>query len=140
MSTQLNCQITFLFQAIQFSQTVLFQTVQLSNSIFFVDTQLNIKTDLFQTIQFCISWQFSSIWPIDRNLAGATIPGQSEPGSDGNERILCIPQSSSITGTSSLDCLVSYLGYSLGGGGLITLLQRCSRCILQSQLTGKVAG
>ena len=29
--------------------------------------------------------QFSSIWPIDRALSGATTPGQSGPGSNGNE-------------------------------------------------------
>ena len=34
---------TFLFQAIQFSQTVLIQTVHFSISIVFVHTQLNIK-------------------------------------------------------------------------------------------------
>ena len=36
---------------------------------------------------------------------------QSGPGSDGNEGVLCIPQSSSIIGTSPSDCLVgeSYL-------------------------------
>ena len=28
--------------------------------------------------------EFSSIWPIDRTLSGATIPGQSEPGINGN--------------------------------------------------------
>ena len=53
--------------------------------------------------------QFSSIQPIDRALSGATTPGQSGRGSNG------IPQSPSITGTSPLDCLVSYPGYSLGG-------------------------
>ena len=37
------------------------------------------------------------------------------PESDGNEGVLCIPQSSSITGASSSDCLVSYAGYSLAG-------------------------
>ena len=57
------------------------------------------KTVLFQTIQFSISTQFSSIWPIDRTLSGATTPGQSGHGSDGNEGIRDIPQSSSITGT-----------------------------------------
>ncbi len=46
---------TFLFQAIQFSQTVLIQTIQFSISIDFVYTQLNVKTVLFQTIQFSIS-------------------------------------------------------------------------------------
>ena len=70
------------------------------------------KTVLFQTIQFSISTRFSSIWPIDRNLSGATTQGQSGPGSDGNEGVPCILQSSSITGTSPSDCLVSYPGYS----------------------------
>ena len=41
---------TFIFQVIQFSQTV-----------------------LNQTIQFRISMQFSSIWPIDRNLSEARV-------------------------------------------------------------------
>ena len=47
--------------------------------------------------------QFSSIQPIDRALSGATIPGQSGPGSNVNEGVLRIPQSSSITGTSPLE-------------------------------------
>ena len=37
---------------------------------------------------------------MDTALSGATTPGQSGPGSDGNEGVLRIPQSSSITGTS----------------------------------------
>ena len=41
---------------------------------------------------------------LGRALSGATTPGQSGPGSDGNEVMLRIPQSSSITGTSPLDC------------------------------------
>ena len=41
---------------------------------------------------------------------------QSGPGNDGNEGVLRIPQSSSITGASPSDCLVSYLGHSLEGG------------------------
>ena len=48
-------------------------------------------------------------------LSGATTPSQSGPGSDGNEGVLHISQSSSITGTSLLDCLVSYPGHSFGG-------------------------
>ena len=36
----------------------------------------------------------NAIWPI----SGATNPDQSGPGSDGNEGVLHIPQSSSITG------------------------------------------
>ena len=46
--------------------------------------------------------------PIDRTLSGVTTPGQSGSGSDGNERVFCIPQSSTINGTSASDCLVSY--------------------------------
>ena len=68
-----------------------------------------------QTIQFSLSMQFSSIQPIDRALLGATIPGQSEPGCNGNEGVLRIPQSPSITGTSPSDCLVPYPGHSLWG-------------------------
>ena len=49
-------------------------------------------------------------------LSGATILGQSRPGSNGNEGVLHIPQSSSITGTSPSDCLVSYQGHLLGEG------------------------
>ena len=72
------------------------------------------KVVLFQTIQFSISKQLSSIWPIDRTLLGTTTPGQNWHGGDGNEVMLHIPQSSSTTGTSPSDCLVSYLGHSLG--------------------------
>ncbi len=37
-----------------------------------------------------------------------------EPGSNGNEGVLRIPQSSRITVTSPSDCLVSYPRHSLG--------------------------
>ena len=46
MSTLFNCQKTFLFQTIQFSQAVLIQLIQLSISTDFVYTQLNVKTVL----------------------------------------------------------------------------------------------
>ena len=75
----------------------------------------------------------SSIWPIDKTLSGATTLCQSGPGCDGNEEVLCIPQSFCITGASSSDCLVSYPGHSLWWG--LSPLQRCSRCILQPQPT-----
>ena len=55
----------------------------------------------------------SSIWPTDRTLSSVTTPGQSEPGSDGNEEVLHIPRSSSITEASPSDCLVSYPGHLL---------------------------
>ena len=64
-----------------------------------------------------------------------TTLGQSGPGSDGNKDVLCILQSSSITGTSPSDCFVSYPGHSLVGG--LTPLERCSWCILQPQPTGQ---
>ena len=60
--------------------------------------------------------QFSSIEPIDRALSGTTISGQSGPGSNGNEGVLHIPQTSSIIGTSPSGRLVSHPGLSWGGG------------------------
>ena len=45
---------------------------------------------------------------MNRTLSGATNLGQSGPGKDSNEGLLCIPQSSSITGASSSDYLMSY--------------------------------
>ena len=74
---------------------------------------------------------------MDRALSGGTIPGQTGPGSGGNEGILRILQSSSITGTTLADCLMLYLGQSLLEGGGLTPLQRSSRCILQPQPTGQ---
>ena len=74
------------------------------------------KSVLFSENSVLHSAQFSSILLIDRTLSGATTPGQSGSGSDGNERVLHIPQSSSITGTFPSDCLVSYPEQSLVGG------------------------
>ena len=51
---------------------------------------------------------------MDRTLSGATTHGQAGPGSDDNEGIPRIPQSSGITDTSPSDCLVLYTGNSLG--------------------------
>ena len=45
-----------------------------------------------------------------RTLSGANPLGQSRPGSDGNEAVFYIPQSSSITATSLSDFSVSYPG------------------------------
>ena len=61
------------------------------------------KTVLFQIIQFSISTQFSSIWPIDRTRSGSIISFQYGARSDGSEGVLDIPLSSSITGTSWWD-------------------------------------
>ena len=93
-------------------KAVVFQTIQFSIRIDFCLTQ-NVKTVLFQTIQFSISMQFSLIWPIDTTLSVATTLSQSGFQSNGNEGVLHIPQSSSITGASSSDCFVLYTGHSL---------------------------
>ena len=58
---------------------------------------------------------FTSIWTIDKTLSGATIADQSEPGSEGIEGVLYIPQSFHITGTSPSDCLGSYQDTRLEG-------------------------
>ena len=125
------------------SKTVLFQTIQFSIQKQFhfkvfslaLVCSLNVKTILFQAIQFSISTQFSSIWPIDRTLSDTTTPDQSGPGSNDNEWVLWIPQSSSITGTSASDCLASYAGHSLGES--LIPLQKSNQCILQPQPTGQ---
>ena len=48
-------------------------------------------------------------------LSGETTAGQSGSGLNGNEEVLRIPQSSSITGDSLSYCIMSYIGHSLGG-------------------------
>ena len=75
---------------------------------------LNVKTGLFQSIQFSIITQFSSIWHTDWTLSGATTLSKCGPRSDANEEVLRIPQSSSITEAWPSDYLESYLGHSLG--------------------------
>ena len=50
---------------------------------------------------------FCSIWPIDRILSGASTPGESGPGGNGNEGVLHIPQISK-NGASLSDGLMSY--------------------------------
>ena len=57
----------------------------------------------------------SSIWPIDRTLSGPTTPGQSKPGSDGNEGVLSIPQIFCINRVSPSASLVSYQDIHWGG-------------------------
>ena len=70
------------------------------------------KTVQFQAVQFSIT-EFSTVWPIYRTLSGATTPGLCGFKSDGNKGVLRILQSSSITGASPSDCLVSYPRHSL---------------------------
>ena len=94
---------------------------------------LDVKTVLFQKSVFSISTQFSSIWPMGKTLSGATTPGQSGLGNNGNEGVLRIPSSSRITGTSPSVYLVPYPGHSFGEGvfslsrGAIGVFCRLSR-------------
>ena len=78
---------------------------------------LNVKTVLFQTIQFNISINLRFIWPIDSTLSGVTTADQSRPGSDDNKRVLRIPKSSGITGASPIR-LFSVISKTLVGGVL----------------------
>ena len=73
----------------------------------------------------------SSIHPIARTLSGVTTQGQSETGNNGNKEVLCIPQSSSITGTSP--SVFNVISRTLIRIGCLTPLQRCSWYILQPQ-------
>ena len=72
-----------------------------------------------------------SIWPIHRTLSSSTTLGQSGLGSNGNEGVLHIPQSSIISGASASDSLVSCPGHSFAGR--VTPQQRFNRYILQPQ-------
>ena len=55
---------------------------------------------------------------MDRTLSGATTPGQSGPGSDGNEGVLHM-------------ILFSVVSWTLVGLEVLAHRQRCSQCILQ---------
>ena len=95
--------LTVLFQTLQFSIQKQFHFIQFSLAWV---RSLNISTQFNCQKRFYINL-FSSIRAIDRTLSGATTPVQCGPGSLGNKRVLCIPQSSSITGTSTSDFLLS---------------------------------
>ena len=92
----------FYFKQISLSEVHSFNVKNSSISNYSVGS-LNIKTVLFQAIQFSISTQFSSIWGIDGTQSGANTPGKSRPGSDGNEGVLRIPQGSDIIGNTPSD-------------------------------------
>ena len=71
---------------------------------------------------------------MDKTLPGANSPGQSGPGSNGNEWLLRIPQSSSITGTSPLDGSVPFSGHSLGESHPLEKSRRCIKKGLNPQI------
>ena len=112
INTQFKCQKQFYFKLfslvnkVKCSQALLCITNNRIKHQSFIYTQLNVKIILFQIIQFSISTQFSSSRPIDSTLSGTTTLGQSGLGSNGNEGVLHIPQSSRITGASPSYCLM----------------------------------
>ena len=108
--------------------------VKCQNSSISNSSVWHTKAVPFQANQLSIRTQFSSISPIDRTLSGATTLSQSEPRIHGNEGLLYIPLSFSITGASPSDFFGSYPGHLLVS---ITPLQRRSWCILQPQLIGQ---
>ena len=87
-----------------------------------------------------------SIWPIDRTLSVAPNLGQIEPETNGNERVLYIPQ---ITKAWALlfDGLMSHPGHSLGESYsswcilqpffiCIYIVSNASSCLLQAMQQG----
>ena len=69
----------------------------ISKQIILVEFQMR-PTVLFQAIQFIcfksVELSNSSIWPIDRIISSATTLCQSRPGTNSNEGVLHIPQTS----------------------------------------------
>ena len=84
-----------------------------------------LKTVLFLTIQFSIQYIFSFICPTDRTLLDSTNSSQSGHGSNCNEGVLLVPQSSRITGALLSD-LLSGIFRILAVGCLLIL---CSEAI-----------
>ena len=86
-------------------------------------------THLFWTSHMWIS----SIWPIDRILSGATTPGQSGLGRNGNERVPHIPQALQRYWSLTIGLFSVISRTSVAGGGH-TPLQRSNQCVLLSNV------
>ena len=88
------------------------------------------KTGLLQTIHFNISTLFSSVWPIDKTLSGATTPGRVDLGVMAMKGTSYSAKLQDYWGlTIRLFRVIS--GYSLG---CLAPLQRRSQCILPNPL------
>ena len=102
--------------------------------------RVNVKTVLFQIIQFSISMQFkcekkkkqtknskvnkarfSSFEPIDRTCQVLPLRARVNLGTMATKGYSTFPQSFSIAGTSPSDCLVSYQGRVFFLGGVLSL-------------------
>ena len=79
------------------------QTIQLSISIVFYLHTVKFQNSSILSNSLYQKYTFLYL-TINETLSGAATPDQSGPGNDGNEGVLCIPQSSSITGIPQLDC------------------------------------
>ena len=90
---------------IQVNISHLFTHIEISNSSISNDSVLHKSF-------VCTEFKFQT--NIEKALAHATSPGQSRSGGVGNEGVLRISQSSSITGASPSDCLMSYPGHLFG--------------------------
>ena len=77
----------------------------------------------------------NSIWTIDRTLSGAITPGQSGPGSNGSKEAT---HSTKLQRCSFIIRVLNVIYRTLVVGWVLTPLQICSRCILQTQLTGLI--
>ena len=75
----------------------------------------------------------SLMWFIDRTLTGTTKPGQSEPGSQGNEAVIHIPQIPGLEPQYQMK--FSVISRTYAGRRSLLPLQRCSRHYLQPQST-----
>ena len=91
-------------------QILYIHTIKWSNS------SISNNSIYHKSFVFTVEMTNSSISNRDRTLLGATTLGQSGLGSDDNEEVLHILQSSSITGASPSDYLMSYPGHLLGQG------------------------
>ena len=87
--------------------------------------------DAFQ----CYTKDTHFIWPIDGTLTSTTTQDQSGPGSNGNERVLYITQSSRIGASPSY--AVQCHTQDTHWGGSLTPLRGGDWYILQLQLTGQ---
>ena len=86
VSTQFKSKYSFIVKNISTSSSSVYSNVSKSNNSVYH------------------KYAVSSIEPINRALSSATILGLSGPRSNGNELVLRISQSSSITGASPFDC------------------------------------
>ena len=92
---------------------------------------LNVKPILFQAIQFSISTQFVSIWPIDRTQV---LPLRDRV----NLGVISMKGCSVFPKASALQESHHQIVYCLIRTLAVGVLPLCSRCILQSQPTGQV--